>query len=160
MMSRNDPGLPLIIGIGSARGADRFGWDVIEFLHDQKNPPPCHLEICNSPALLSSSLLAAKRAIIVDAMLGPGCGLRWLSVQDIPATLGIGSVHGMGVCEAINLSVQLGVAKDSVRLLCLEVPDPDQKVCTEWIEEAARRILAMISCACWRPVQDGGLLSP
>lgn len=146
MMHRPDPGSSLIIGIGSGHGADSFGWDVIRVLRDQPPLFRCRLEFCASPALMPPLLLAAERSIVVDAMLGSQEALRWISIGEIPVATRIGSLHGMGICEAIGLSCRLGLAENSVRLLCLEVTDPEQKVSAEQIHNAATSVQNVISC--------------
>jgi len=146
MMHRPDSRSSLIIGIGSGHGADSFGWDVIEVLRDQPPLFRCRLEFCSSPALMPPLLLASERSIVVDAMLGSQEVLRWISIGEIPIFTRIGSLHGMGICEAIGLSCRLGLAEDSVRVLCLEVSDPQQKVSAAQIQNAATSVRNMISC--------------
>lgn len=128
---RADASRLLIIGLGSAQGSDRLGWDVVSLLHSS-SPWPSHqaqritLHRCVQPARELPGLLRDYPCVIlVDAVTAastPGTIYR-LSVEEMGAIQTRVSSHGLGIVETLRLAAALGELPARLRFVGLVV-DP------------------------------------
>ena len=145
----------LVAGIGSPHGADRLGWAVIEALGRRDLPRSVKLASCAQPAELSELLMNARRAVVLDAMLGPGPAgrIHRLAFQDLPGEMpNLFSSHGIGLREAVGLAVALGFEPERLSLVALDVVHSRAALNPAWIEalaEAAFDQLVMIDPDQW-----------
>lgn len=115
-----------IIGIGSAIGDDRIGWDAIDALRGVPLPADTELHRVAAPAAELLPLLAgARRVILVDAVANgdaPGrvvrCDPRALVRHD-----GDISGHGLSVDTVLDLAAALGDLPAALTLIGVSV-DP------------------------------------
>lgn len=136
----------LIAGIGSSHGADRLGWAVIDALGKQALPCAAKLVACRLPSELPSLLLAYRRAIVIDAMLGDGPAgtIHELRAADLPdAALRLSS-HGHGLADAVQLASALGMPEERLLVLVLDVVDPQVEVQQAWIDQLAAHVTASL----------------
>ena len=97
-----------VIGIGSAQGADRAGWQAIDALQDAglaaRFPAGLvTLAKCRAPTELYQMLESCRYAILIDALPGQPGHLTWLSVADLQRRDDLTSVHGVGAGEMLAL---------------------------------------------------------
>jgi hydrogenase maturation protease len=140
-------GETLVVGIGSAQGADRFGHLVIEALRSKGVPPGTRLEICSAPSLLVPQLLQSSQVIVIDAMLGPGPQgtLRVLQNESFVELSWRSNAHGLGLSEAVRLACSLGFSPDRLNILALDVVQSDALLQSHWIDHAVECVLAMLA---------------
>jgi len=137
----------LIAGIGSAHGADRLGWEVVDVLQQRSLPPEVDVYHCQTPAELSPLLLLSKYAIVVDAMLGQGPvgKIHLFGEQDLPQACFRSGVHGVGLHDAIALAVALGFDARHLSVLALDVVSPDTPWDPEWVASLEQQVLLRLA---------------
>ncbi len=111
-----------IIGIGSARGNDRLGWDLIDRLQADDFESrfangTVSLLTCRFPAQLVQLMEACEHALVIDAVRQPAGQLSEFTRQDLLLSGDICSTHGMGVGEALALADVLLPDPVPVRIL-------------------------------------------
>jgi len=120
-----------IIGVGSPFGADRLGWDAVDWLERQelsKKFPDLHFEFSQTDrpgALLLEQIRRADAAIILDAMqagLSPGT-LRTFTPDQLSNKTGFTSSHGFGLAESILLGSVLGQLPHFFSIIGIEMGD-------------------------------------
>ena len=99
-----------VIGVGSPQGADRFGWQVIEYLTNEIKletlaPGKVRLESSDRPgAVLLDMIKGTDLALIVDAVAGGEADrLVRLDKQELLTSDNNLSSHSFGVAEALAL---------------------------------------------------------
>jgi hydrogenase maturation protease len=143
-----------VVGIGSAWGADRVGWDVAERLAAAL-PPDLEVARCDSPAALLGLLEGAQRAVLVDAVVtgaAPGTVGRWAG-REVLEPRAAWSSHGLDVAGMLALGEALGALPAELVLYGIEVdpqacaPGQDAGALETSVAEAAARIRAELAAA-------------
>lgn len=132
----------LVAGVGSPHGADQLGWAVISALQAQVLPDGVEVLSCRQPAELTALLLTVPRAIVVDAMLGEGPAgrIHQFSLAELPqAGLSLSS-HGLGLVEALQLALALGMPAERVQVLALDVGTVDTELDPAWVGALCTRV--------------------
>lgn len=137
----------LIAGVGSAHGADRLGWEVVDVLQQRSLPPEVDVYHCQTPAELSPLLLLSKYAIVVDAMLGQGPvgKIHLFGARDLPQACFRSGVHGVGLHDAIALAITLGFDARHLAVLALDVVRPDALWDPEWVTALEQEVLLRLA---------------
>lgn len=132
-------------GLGSACGADAFGWEVIRALQAHDLPGAVNLLQCHHPAEMLTPMLGADTVIVVDAFVGagePGRICR-ISLDDIES--GSRQVHGLGVAEVLHLGLAMGLSVDRLHIFGLPVPASEVALEPEWIHRAEVALLGVLA---------------
>lgn len=137
----------LVAGIGSAHGADRLGWEVVDALQQRPLPPEVEVYHCRTPAELSSLLLCPQYAIVVDAMLGygPVGKIHVLGADNLPQARFSSGVHGIGLSDAVGLAIALGFEPRNLSVVALDVVHPDAVWNPEWVAVLTQAVLARLT---------------
>lgn len=120
-----------IIGIGSAHGGDRAGWQLIEALQrtgfeHRFAPGSVTLSVCRFPAQLIQLLDGFDRAIVLDAVEQAGNGIFEYSREDLLFSRHLHSTHGIGVGEALALADRLLTPPVDVSVLGIGVGEREE----------------------------------
>lgn len=118
-----------IIGIGSPFGDDRAGWNVIEYLRQEKQlqshiEKNLWLQHCDRPYFnLLEILKDDVETFIVDAMkIGIEIGSwRELSIEDLATKSNLISTHGFGVTDALQLAAFYKKLPKELRIFGVEI---------------------------------------
>jgi hydrogenase maturation protease len=143
-----------IIGIGSALGDDRIGWDAVDALRDVPLPADTELHRVAAPAAELLPLLAgARRVILVDAVANgdaPGrvvrCDPRALVRRD-----GEVSGHGISVDMVLDLAAALGDLPAALTLIGVSI-DPAGARPNGRMTPSVRKALPALICEVMREV--------
>lgn len=137
----------MIAGVGSAHGADRLGWEVVDALRQCPLPPEVELYHCSAPAELSPLLLLSSHAIVIDAMLGAGPlgKVHVLGACDLPQTRFCSGVHGIGLDDAIRLALALGFEPRNLSVVALDVVQPDAVWDPGWVADLTQAVLSRLT---------------
>jgi len=118
-----------IIGIGSPHGDDRFGWAVVEALHQQGLPAGVQLQSLDRPGpALLSHLQAGGPTILVDAADAglPAGQLRWVDRRELArAPLDGETSHCLGIQESLQLADALNIELPPIKLLICQLAQSD-----------------------------------
>ena len=116
-----------VVGVGSPQGADRFGWQVIEYLTNEvrlESLAPGQISLASSDrpgATLLELIKEAQLAIIVDAVEGGEKGrVVRLNKEQLLVNHKNLSSHAFGVAEALALGQALNILPSDIILYGLE----------------------------------------
>lgn len=135
-----------IVGIGSAHGADRVGWQAIDEIGRrglvQRLPPGVvSLHRCAVPAQLVNLLEGCRLALLLDAVAAePGALLR-LRPGELEAGGTTLSAHGLGVRESLQLLSALAAEPPQVRIIGIGIGDPPGELPPGFDYEALERLV-------------------
>ena len=117
-----------VVGIGSPFGADRIGWEVVEYLkNDHALQTLCENRVCllacDRPGLLLLEYIKnTSLAILVDAIDGGEAGkINYLQQDQLLLSKQNLSSHSAGVADALKLGDKLNLLPDDVVLYGIEV---------------------------------------
>jgi hydrogenase maturation protease len=115
---------PVIIGIGSPFGADRAGWDVIDYI-DEHHANRCKLVKVDNAAKLLPYMNANDHVIMIDAIRGRADQARivQIGIDDIADTIDRFSSHGIGIADVLRLATTLGQLPERLMILGLNIGD-------------------------------------
>lgn len=117
-----------VIGVGSPFGADRAGWEFVDYLQTAGFPerfPELEWQTLDRPGpRLIEWIAGMEFVVIIDALLGGSPGQpRRVDVAEL-AENGAGfSSHGFGVAEALTMAEALGDLPERLVILGIEVGD-------------------------------------
>lgn len=149
-MNRPPDARLLVVGLGQPLGGDdSVGLVIADRLRSEGVPA---LAITD-PALLVDLLVAAERAILIDAVVGaglPGTVIE-MSGEEL-ASRGAGvpvSTHGLSVAGAVAIASTLGGAAE-VRLIGISIDPPDRATTTLRPEvlAAVPQVIARVRTLC------------
>lgn len=132
-----------IIGVGSPFGADRAGWDAIEYLQQQT-------ELNSSQAIqfialdrpgpaLIDHFRDTQQVILIDAVKGEE-KYKYKSEVDTIFEIDLNTIdhsslttstHGLGVIEAIDLAKALNVLPPKLNIIGIETSESDNRCISE-----------------------------
>jgi hydrogenase maturation protease len=136
-----------IIGLGSNRGLDRTGWDVIsrlKILH----PSQGYVQKTIDPLAVVDIAPECQLLIIVDACMGTGSPgtihrFEWPDSQ-LMATTRVSS-HGVGLVESLRLGEELGKLPARVVVFAIEIASCEPGLEFDpRVEAAIPRVIEMI----------------
>lgn len=117
----------VVVGVGSPQGADRFGWQVIEYLANESGlgdlaPGRISLVASDRPGSVLLELIKdAELALIVDAIEGGEAGrIVRLDQQELFVNHRNVSSHSFGVAEALALGQAIDMLPRRVVLFGVE----------------------------------------
>ena len=137
-----------MIGVGSAHGFDRLGWDVVDRLRRQAEEAAWGSEDvliqrgARFGAPLLTQLRGCRRALLVDALqtgASPGDLLR-VDVSDDGEVPGGLSSHGLGLAGTLQLGRALGDLPPRLTVMGIEVGDADAVPTSEQVERVCREV--------------------
>lgn len=151
-----------VFGIGSAQGADRVGWQVLDRLLDQRHCDAARLHRLETPldllgfaAAMGIDERATQTWVLVDACLGECVGKihcwRWPAVPESASPSGGVSSHGIGLIDTLRLGQELGILPELVWIYGIEIGGFHSTECeashsVEW-KPNAQLHSAIASCA-------------
>jgi hydrogenase maturation protease len=116
-----------VVGVGSPQGADRFGWQVIEYLENESRlgdlaPGRIRLVASDRPGMALLDLIAdARLALLVDAIDGGEAGrVVRLDKQQLLVNFANLSSHSFGVAEALALGEAIDMLPPYITLYGVE----------------------------------------
>ena len=133
----------IIAGIGSPFGADRAGWDVIDYIAEHY-PAIGRLVKVDNPAMLMPHMSVDKQVVLIDAVRGKTGHARVLEFEagDISAVRNRFSSHGIGVSDILQLATTLRQLPERLCILGLETGDsPETPVAPADIKSMAEMVI-------------------
>ncbi|MGD8560012.1 MAG: hydrogenase maturation protease [Gammaproteobacteria bacterium] len=143
----------MVVGVGSPFGADRWGWQVIEYLKQRQSQSAetnsaVQLVYCDRPGLALLYLIKdAELAIVVDAVAGGTAGtVRELNMDQLMVNERQFSSHDVGVADTLRLGDKLNMMPKQFVLYGIE-SGPTQlgdRLIDPVLNETGDRIMAHI----------------
>lgn len=149
--SRPTKGLQMdvvVAGFGSPHGDDQAGWQVVDLLAERSDLP-AHLVKIREGTQLIDELAGCRRLIAIDACReGPHLGaitrLNWPDPRI--RQYHNHSTHGVGLCNALELTERFGRLPPSVSIFGIEIGSyrPLDEICAE-VARSVAEIAEIIS---------------
>lgn len=121
------PAIDLVLGVGSAHGADQLGWLAIEHGRQLSWPTNLQWHACRLPSEIPNLLLNQRHVLILDAAITDAAHghIASFTMADLPS-LGLGyAVHGWGLVQSLQLAQALNMLPQHLEILTMNAgPEP------------------------------------